>query len=264
MRNSTLHVLFGFFAALFAASQANIIAELGPVFDDLLRLQTTFSDQYFQDTISGWSAEEMARYRSHFAWDSVHPLVYGGFLILWTLVVHRRRAFAPTVLRLTLIAAVVPAVLDYVENAFHIYLSVNPEAINPVTVTLAGTAATLKWTIAGLVVLTLLIASVRAVMSGSTKSVVTGRHGGRDGDEAADASGRVSALGDDASTPSDLVSEPGLGGEWEEPGADSDGAAKPDANEPDANEPDTSEPDTSEPDTAKTDKKKATAGRAKR
>ncbi len=163
MRTGTSQILFGFFAALFAASQANIIAHLGPVAGDLFSLQLTMSPEAFRETLEGWNAEELSRYRSHFAWDSVHPLIYGGLLALWTLVVHRHRPFSPRALRLLSVLAVTPSVLDYVENGFHIYLEANRAAINAGTVLIAGSAASLKWLCAGLITALLTAASVQAL-----------------------------------------------------------------------------------------------------
>lgn len=163
MRTGTSQVLFGFFAALFAASQANIIAHLGPVAGDLFSLQLTMSPETFREILDGWNAEELGRYRSHFAWDSVHPLIYGGLLGLWTVVVHRHRPLSPRALRIFSVLAVTPSVLDYVENGFHIYLEANRSAINTGTVLIAGGAASLKWLCAGLITVLLAVASVQAL-----------------------------------------------------------------------------------------------------
>ena len=163
MRTGTLHVLFGFFAALFVASQANIIAQAGPVAADVLRLQLTGSPETFREILDGWSAEELARYRSHFAWDSIHPLIYGTLFGLWTMVVHRQRTLSRRALRLFLILAIAPSVLDYVENAFHLYLEVNRESITRGVVMVAAGAAILKWLCAAVVCALLLVTSLRAL-----------------------------------------------------------------------------------------------------
>ena len=176
MRTGTSQVLFGFFAALFAASQANIIAHLGPVAGDLFSLQLTMSPETFREILQGWTAEELSRYRSHFAWDSVHPLIYGGLFGLWILVVHRHRRFSPRALRILSVLALTPSVLDYVENGFHIYLETNRSAINTGTVLIAGSAASLKWLCAGLITALLAMASVRALgKSPQTEAGAAGR-----------------------------------------------------------------------------------------
>jgi hypothetical protein len=163
MRTGTLHVLLGFFGALFVASQVNIIVQAGPVAADVFQLQLTASPEAFREILDGWSAEELTRYRSHFAWDSVHPLIYGTLLGLWTQVVHRQRAFSQGALRLCLTLAVAPSVLDYVENAFHLYLEVNRDSINGGTVMVAASAATLKWLCAALACVLLVVTSFRAL-----------------------------------------------------------------------------------------------------
>jgi hypothetical protein len=174
MRTGTLHVLFGFFGALFVASQANILAQAGPVATDILQLQLTASPESFRDIVQGWSPAELARYRSHFAWDTVHPLVYGGFLVLWTLVAHRRRRFVSRTLRVLLFLAVAPSVLDYVENAMHLYLEVNRGSINSGTVLIAATAATLKWLCAASITVLLGLASFRALLTPRGSSATSG------------------------------------------------------------------------------------------
>ncbi|MGH3664122.1 MAG: hypothetical protein ACRDT8_12900 [Micromonosporaceae bacterium] len=163
MRTGPLHVFFGFFVALFAASQLNIAAGLGPAFTDLLQLQTTFSADIFRSILDGWSAEELTSYRTHFAWDSIHPLIYGTFLVLWALVVHRRRPFSARGVRMIITLAVAAPVLDYVENAFHLYLEANRDAITGGTVAISGGVANLKWACGFLVAVLLLLASVRAL-----------------------------------------------------------------------------------------------------
>ncbi|MGH3728903.1 MAG: hypothetical protein ACRDTU_09135 [Micromonosporaceae bacterium] len=163
MRTGTLHVLFGFFVALFVVSQANIIAALGPAASDMLRLQTTLSPETFRSIVEGFNADELARYRTHFAWDSVHPLVYGALLQLWTAVVHRAKPFGAGTLRLLVGFAIVVPVLDYIENAFHVYLEVHRGAIGTGTVLLSGALANLKWLIGGVLLVVLLLSSVRAL-----------------------------------------------------------------------------------------------------
>lgn len=195
MRTGTSQVLFGFFAALFVASQANIIAHLGPIAGDLLSLQVTMSPETFRDILAGWNAEELSRYRSHFAWDSVHPLIYGGLLGLWTLVVHRHRPLSPRALRVFSVLAVTPSVLDYVENGFHIYLETNRSAINTGTVLIAGGAANLKWLCAGLIIVLLAVASVQAL----------GRRSPRNG---AGAAGRARTASNPKANPTNPKSNP--------------------------------------------------------
>ncbi|HEX6075364.1 MAG TPA: hypothetical protein VFZ32_08895 [Micromonosporaceae bacterium] len=181
MRTGTAQVLFGFFGALFVASQVNIILQLGPVAGDLLQLQLTTSPETFRGILEGWSPEDLNRYRSHFAWDSVHPLIYGGLLGLWMLVVHRERSFSPRGLRILLILALASSMLDYLENAIHLYLETNRESINGGTVLIAAAAAGVKWFCAALVTVLLTLASVRALLGnrsgGSERSAGRGAEG---------------------------------------------------------------------------------------
>ena len=165
MRTGTLHVLFGFFAALFVASQLNIAAELGPIGPDLLRLQTTLSAETFKQTLDGFTPDELTRYRTHFAWDSVHPLIYGGLLLLWTYIIHGRRPFSTRMLRILVGLSIAVPALDYVENGFHLYLEPHREAINTVTVVISGIAGITKWLLAAVLVVLLLLATVRALLT---------------------------------------------------------------------------------------------------
>lgn len=173
MRTGTLHILFGFFAALFVASQVNIIAALGPVAPELFQLQVTLSADAYRGILEGWGADDLVRYRTHLAWDTVHPLIYGALLVLWIYVLHHRREFSPRGTRWLLTLALAPSALDYLENAFHLYLEVHREAISPATVLLSGGAAILKWLCAALVVFLLLMASVRALFRPRPASVVS-------------------------------------------------------------------------------------------
>ncbi|MGH3647107.1 MAG: hypothetical protein ACRDTM_08015 [Micromonosporaceae bacterium] len=161
MRTRTLHILLGVSAALFVVSQVNIVLALGSIGPEFFALQTTLSADTFRDIVTGWSPEELTRYREHLAWDTVHPLLYGSLLLIWSLVVHRHGEVSEWRLPLLVTLSVLPSVLDYVENAIHIYLDVHRDAIDTLSVLAAGLAADLKWLCAGVVVVWLLAASVR-------------------------------------------------------------------------------------------------------
>ncbi|MGH3715955.1 MAG: hypothetical protein ACRDT4_21210 [Micromonosporaceae bacterium] len=163
MRTRTLHILLALFGVLFVVSQANLIALLGDMGPAYFQMQTTLSVDTFRGILDGWSAEEQARYRESFSWDSVHPLLYGGLLLTWALVVHRHGAVSSARLPLLVTLAVAPSVLDYLENACHLYLEVHRDEISSGSVVASGLAADAKWLVAAVALVWLITASVQAV-----------------------------------------------------------------------------------------------------
>jgi hypothetical protein len=67
---------------VYGVAQAFIIHQLGPVADDIFRLQTTIDFEQFVTIMESWSEADAALFERHFLFDFVHPLIYGTALCL--------------------------------------------------------------------------------------------------------------------------------------------------------------------------------------
>ena len=146
------------FAPIYAVSQIAIAAVLYPIgFLDMLRLQATLSVDVFRDTIEAWrQAGLLDHYWRHFLLDFPHPAWYA---ILLAALLGRgltKINLAGRWLNLLMVPFIAGA-LDIVENLFHIAFLLDGRAVTPVAVFLSGTASIIKWTLAFLAVVSVMI-----------------------------------------------------------------------------------------------------------
>lgn len=146
MRPSTVRQLAA--TALFAASQAFIAQRLGPVKHQAIALQTTFDDAKFRSILDGFSADELAHYRSHLPPDMVHPIIYAASLTASTQNLADRLPVSPALQRALITASWLSALGDYVENVAHWYLLDHREAITPAAIRATGAVTNTKWALA--------------------------------------------------------------------------------------------------------------------
>lgn len=137
-----------FFAVLFVASQASITLVLEPVgTGHLLRMQTTLSAAEFSVL-----AEDLYRrgadgaFLGHFYYDWLHPLWYGGLIVLLMARGFERHRWPPARDGL-LWLPVLAGLADLVENALHFYMIVDTAHITQGRVLVANGAAWLKWSL---------------------------------------------------------------------------------------------------------------------
>lgn len=137
-----------FVALMFCLSQLNLARILGPLEPNIFALQLAFTPEQFWAVVRAWGSEGVARFQSHFAYDFVHPLVYGA---LGYLLVHRAGLFigrAPWSVHLWASALPLAGLCDLLENALHLYLLVRGPEYTAQWVLIASLAALIKWSLA--------------------------------------------------------------------------------------------------------------------
>jgi len=123
----------------------------------LVALQLTFSAQSYQQLLAGLSSIERAQYEAHFGFDFVFPWFYGLFLCCW---IARSLDASGASARWNglLLVPWLASTCDCVENIAHLQMLDGAEAFWPL---LGGVSAGIKWGLAALVVLALLVTEVK-------------------------------------------------------------------------------------------------------
>jgi hypothetical protein len=146
---STSNLLIAIFGIIYLTSQiiiGLILHQIGTL--QALRLQTTLSSDTFKAIASQWMASgEIEAYYRHFQFDNFHPIWYGIFLSLLI-----ARAFEENHMNsrynFIILSPFVAAACDLFENFMHLYFLADLHRATPVLVALSGTATNLKWLLA--------------------------------------------------------------------------------------------------------------------
>jgi len=137
--------LLGLLTLVVALSQALLVWQLAPLQPSVVALQLAFAPSRFWQILAGWGPEGIALFRSHFALDHPHTLLYAawGALVAW----RSKLCFGLSARRRWWLAATLPmaAVADLVENGCHLWLiSHAPHTLDDL-VPVASTFSALKW-----------------------------------------------------------------------------------------------------------------------
>ncbi len=151
-----------FFGLLFVVSQGVIyytIRDLPP--EKLVVLQTTFSKMKFLSIIGAWKlAGVLPQFTAHFYFDFFHPVWYGIFLAsLMALALNANEVSRR--LDGLLFIPFAAAALDLVENIVHVMLLSDIRTVTDAKIFIGASAACLKWALAGIGVLIVVILAVR-------------------------------------------------------------------------------------------------------
>ncbi len=129
-----------------------------PLNPGVLELQFAFTPRAFGQIIHAWSAEHLARYRTHLPADVVLLLVYGAFGYLLATRTSALSTLSPGARRLASLCMPLAAAFDAVENGFHWWLTAAPRFGVPLVYALSATSASLKWALLLLFGITLVYA----------------------------------------------------------------------------------------------------------
>ena len=139
---------------LFLVSQGNLARIIGPLDPSFMRMQFAFSPTRYAEILTAWGPVGVERYRSHFLFDLLHPLIFGA---LGWVAVRTSPVFEGLSIRWERILSwllPVAAGLDYIENTCQLkLLSVPPGTVDWLIPT-SATCASIKWMLAGLLTLT--------------------------------------------------------------------------------------------------------------
>ena len=138
---------------LFLVSQGNMARIIGPLDPSFFAMQYAFTPARFNEILAAWGPEGIARYRSHFAYDLVHPLIFGalGWVAVKTSPVFG--GLSETSERLLRWLLPIAAGFDYVENTCQLKLLSWPRGTAEWLVPMSATCASIKWCLAGIFVI---------------------------------------------------------------------------------------------------------------
>ncbi|GAA4477967.1 hypothetical protein GCM10023094_21090 [Rhodococcus olei] len=129
----------------YVLSQANIARLLGRTGPTLLASQTAMSARAYRSILDSMDEAETARFRSHFAPDMVHPVIYAVALYTGGTLLAQLTDLSPGTQRALRVAPVVAAACDYVENVVDLHLLDHREAITDTRVRAISTVSITKW-----------------------------------------------------------------------------------------------------------------------
>lgn len=162
-----------FTGLVFVASQGLIaytIRDLPP--EKLVVLQTTFSKMKFLAIIGVWKLTGvLPQFKAHFYFDFFHPVWYGLFLASLIALALNANAISERWNGLMFIPFAA-ATLDLVENMVHVYFLLDIRRVTDAAVFIGASAACLKWALAGvgvLIVVLLVLRFLAGRISGKTE-----------------------------------------------------------------------------------------------
>ncbi|NLU81805.1 hypothetical protein [Rhodococcus sp. HNM0569] len=133
---------------VFVVSQSLIARLLGPVAPRVLEVQTAWSARRYAAILAKMDDDELARYRSHFYPDFVHPLIYAIALRTGVARLHELAPTGRTAHALLSAAPAVSAAGDYVENVAGLYLLAHRDRATDGVVRAVSTVSIVKWILA--------------------------------------------------------------------------------------------------------------------
>jgi len=158
-------------AVIYLAMQTVIAVIVSPLGHDMLRVQTTFSDETFRGIIQSWEKNGlMALYFKHFYFDYFHPVLYSLFL---SALLSRGLSMngLDKKFNLMVLLPFAAGLMDVIENSMHLYLIHNPVKISAGTVLFSGICTSMKWALAFLVLAGAVVLIVRALVK---KKIIEG------------------------------------------------------------------------------------------
>jgi hypothetical protein len=135
---------------LFLVSQGNLALIIGPLSPSFFAMQFAFTPERYVEILQAWGPDGIARYRSHFAYDLLHPLLFGAFgwvSVRTSPLFEGMSTFQERFFRWHLPLA---AAFDYIENSCQLRLLSVPSGTENWLIPVSATCATIKWTLAAL------------------------------------------------------------------------------------------------------------------
>lgn len=133
---------------LFLVSQWNLGRFIGALQPNFLVMQFAFTPARFAAILQAWGPEGVALYRAHFAYDLIHPLIFGalGWVAVKTSPVFE--GLSPRQESLCRWMLPVAAGFDYIENTCQLRLLALSAGTADWLVPLSATCASIKWALA--------------------------------------------------------------------------------------------------------------------
>lgn len=158
-KKSDSNLIIAIFGIIYFASQIKIASIVHPLGIDMLRIQTTLSNDTFKEIASGWIASgQIENYYKHFYFDNFHPIWYSIFLSLLIARVFKINDINPK-FNFIVLTPLIAGICDFFENMMHLYFLADLKRATPALVALSGLATNTKWFLAlsGVAIVTILI-----------------------------------------------------------------------------------------------------------
>ncbi len=141
---------------LFAISQGNLALILDPLSPSFFAMQFAFTPERYAEILQAWGPTGIERYQSHFAFDLLHPLLFGA--LGWIAVRTSPIFEGLTASRERIVRWLLPlaAGFDYIENSCQLKLLSVPLGKLDWLIPVSATCATIKWALAAVFVICLL------------------------------------------------------------------------------------------------------------
>ena len=112
---------------------------------DVVRLQLAFSSEAFADVLQKWGPGGIERFRAMLWVDYLYAVAYSVFLSGLLAILTRRLAAAGVIGLSVVLAPLVAAASDWIENTFHLLMLADPARLSETAVVLASMFAAVKW-----------------------------------------------------------------------------------------------------------------------
>lgn len=138
----------------FLVSQGNLARIIGPLDPSFMAMQFAFSPTRYAEILAAWGPVGIERYRSHFVFDLMHPLIFAalGWIAVRTSPVFE--GLSPRRERILSWLLPVAAGLDYIENTCQLKRLSAPPGTGEWLIPTSAACATIKWTLAAMFTLT--------------------------------------------------------------------------------------------------------------
>ncbi len=159
------------FAVLYVVNQAALLFMFSRLGRDPLDLQLTLSKDVFLSIVSRWGDRGVATYLTHFCLDFFHPILYGVFLASAIARLSIKRRTQPSAgIRVLFLLPFAAGFCDIVENIMHVAMLTGFIEISRFAVAFSGAFTWVKWTLAAVSILSIIVLGIRKIASSKEKT----------------------------------------------------------------------------------------------
>ncbi len=149
-------------AAMLSITLIQIMRAVPPSAPSIVNLQLAFTQRRMEAVLDAWGVQGRQAYLLSLMLDFFYPIAYACAIAAWIALLtdipgHRPSRSALLLFSLPFVAAG----LDYVENSLHLWMLGVTHQLSPLLIFLASLSAAIKWSLAGISLLSLPLLSIR-------------------------------------------------------------------------------------------------------